>query len=268
MATKAAPASRPMHVGRWPTTVALNQLLPLLLPPQAAIDEGEDGDGEGGASAPASYDYLLSMPLSSLTLEKVQALQSESEDWQATVQRLRATTEKDMWRSDLDAFEMVRLVCPRGRWAAGGRRLGLAGAWELWWWWWELPRGMAVAGMLPVGRACQGVPRCAEVHAELCPALLFPFCRRWMGLMRRRSARGRSWCGSRRGPRQGRRHKQRRRRPRARASATSGATTRATPTSPAQRVGWHAWMDRRMEAVGGAVVCCRSGLVAAYVLVG
>ncbi|EFN59062.1 hypothetical protein CHLNCDRAFT_137783 [Chlorella variabilis] len=74
---------------------------------QAAIDEGEDGDGEGGASAPASYDYLLSMPLSSLTLEKVQALQSESEDWQATVQRLRATTEKDMWRSDLDAFEMA-----------------------------------------------------------------------------------------------------------------------------------------------------------------
>lgn len=31
----------------------------------------------------------------------------EAEDWKETVERLRATTEKDMWRSDLDAFEQV-----------------------------------------------------------------------------------------------------------------------------------------------------------------
>jgi hypothetical protein len=47
------------------------------------------------------------MPLSSLTLEKVQALQSEAEEWKAAVERLRGTTEKDMWRADLDAFEGV-----------------------------------------------------------------------------------------------------------------------------------------------------------------
>lgn len=47
------------------------------------------------------------MPLSSLTLEKVQALQGEAGEWKAAVERLRATTEKDMWRADLDAFEGV-----------------------------------------------------------------------------------------------------------------------------------------------------------------
>ena len=52
----------------------------------------------------ATYDYLLSMPLSSLTLEKVEALQAEAEDNRMTVERLRSTTEKQMWVADLDAF--------------------------------------------------------------------------------------------------------------------------------------------------------------------
>lgn len=47
------------------------------------------------------------MPLSSLTLEKVQALKSEAEETQARVEVLRCTSERDMWRSDLDAFVEV-----------------------------------------------------------------------------------------------------------------------------------------------------------------
>ena len=31
----------------------------------------------------------------------------EADDWKQTVERLRATTEKDMWRADLDEFEQV-----------------------------------------------------------------------------------------------------------------------------------------------------------------
>ncbi|KAL4420378.1 hypothetical protein ABPG77_002318 [Micractinium sp. CCAP 211/92] len=69
---------------------------------QAAADEEEEGEVAG-----AGYEYLLSMPLASLTLEKVEALKQEAEDWKETVERLRATTEKDMWRSDLDAFEQA-----------------------------------------------------------------------------------------------------------------------------------------------------------------
>ena len=71
-------------------------------PAQAAAEEGEEAEAAG-----ASYDYLLSMPLSSLTLEKVQGLQSEAEETRGHVERLRATTEKQMWRDDLDAFQQA-----------------------------------------------------------------------------------------------------------------------------------------------------------------
>ena len=38
---------------------------------------------------------------------QVEALKSEADEWKQTVERLRATTEKAMWRDDLDAFELV-----------------------------------------------------------------------------------------------------------------------------------------------------------------
>eukprot|EP00887_Chlorella_sp_A99_P005643 scaffold1.g5643.t1 len=78
----------------------------------AAAAAAADDDEEGGAPATGlSYDYLLSMPLASLTLEKVQALQSEAGETEARVETLRGTTEQDMWRSDLDAFlESLELV--------------------------------------------------------------------------------------------------------------------------------------------------------------
>lgn len=48
----------------------------------------------------------------------------EADDWRQEVERLRATTEKDMWRGDLDTFETVRC------WAAGllGGMGGVGGA--------------------------------------------------------------------------------------------------------------------------------------------
>ena len=74
--------------------------------------------------AAASYEYLLSMALSSLTLEKVEGLKSEAEEWKQTVARLRATTEKDMWRTDLELFQMV---------SEGAGALGWVGGWvDMW----------------------------------------------------------------------------------------------------------------------------------------
>lgn len=71
----------------------------------SGAEEGAEEDGAGELDAAnASYEYLLSMPLSSLTLEKVEALKEENERQQAEVDRLRATTGKDMWAADLDAF--------------------------------------------------------------------------------------------------------------------------------------------------------------------
>lgn len=80
---------------------------------QAADDEPEDSEG-GAAAETGSYDYLLSMSINSLTMEKVQGLQSEAEETRDHVERLRATTEKQMWLDDLDAFLLVRAGPPRG----------------------------------------------------------------------------------------------------------------------------------------------------------
>lgn len=70
----------------------------------AGIPELAEEAEEGAEPDKGSYEYLLSMSLSSLTMEKVQALKSEAEEKDAEVAGLRGTTEADMWRRDLDGF--------------------------------------------------------------------------------------------------------------------------------------------------------------------
>ena len=80
-------------------------------------DEGAEGgaDGaegaKGGAAKGASYDYLLSMALWSLTYEKVAALQEEADAAAAEVARLSGADIRQMYMDDLDAFLEVRGVC-------------------------------------------------------------------------------------------------------------------------------------------------------------
>ena len=64
---------------------------------------------EGGASRTGggSYNYLLSMPLWSLTLEKVQKLQAEAAQQARLVEELTATSNRQMWARDLEVFEKV-----------------------------------------------------------------------------------------------------------------------------------------------------------------
>jgi DNA topoisomerase-2 len=50
------------------------------------------------------YDYLMSMPIWSLTMEKVQALNKDKQTKEAEVKFLIGQTIEDLWRSDLDAF--------------------------------------------------------------------------------------------------------------------------------------------------------------------
>lgn len=61
-------------------------------------DEDETSDSNKG------YEYLLSMPLSSLTLEKVEALKKQQEQCQEEVDALNSTSEAQLWRSDLEEF--------------------------------------------------------------------------------------------------------------------------------------------------------------------
>ncbi|KAK3287336.1 hypothetical protein CYMTET_5151 [Cymbomonas tetramitiformis] len=65
----------------------------------------ESAEGAAPAAAPGmSYEYLLSMPIYSLTLEKVEQLCTERDGKQVEVDSLKATTCKDLWLTDLDCF--------------------------------------------------------------------------------------------------------------------------------------------------------------------
>lgn len=72
----------------------------------AAQEEADSAASEEAAeSVGASYDYLLSMPLWNLTQEKVDDLLAETEVKQGEVKALHATTDKQLWSTDLDSFE-------------------------------------------------------------------------------------------------------------------------------------------------------------------
>ena len=62
------------------------QLLPQGKGPAPGGAPDADAEDEAIAAAKMSYDYLLSMPIYSLTLEKVQALQGETEAQEGLVQ--------------------------------------------------------------------------------------------------------------------------------------------------------------------------------------
>lgn len=64
-------------------------------------DSSVDGDGEHSLESTSHYDYLLGMPLSSLTQEKVADLHQEAESRKSELADLRATTPEDLWREDL-----------------------------------------------------------------------------------------------------------------------------------------------------------------------
>jgi DNA topoisomerase-2 len=78
---------------------------------QQQDDDDDDIDSQGAnkksakAGAKVSFDYLLSMPLWSLSLEKVQDLQKEYDQKKEVVKEIRGRQPTDMWLSDLDQFE-------------------------------------------------------------------------------------------------------------------------------------------------------------------
>ncbi|OZJ04290.1 hypothetical protein BZG36_02570 [Bifiguratus adelaidae] len=64
-----------------------------------ANQAGEDADDDS-----AGYNYLLSMPIWNLTLEKVEKLKVERAQVEADLNETARTTPKQMWNKDLDAF--------------------------------------------------------------------------------------------------------------------------------------------------------------------
>jgi DNA topoisomerase-2 len=66
--------------------------------------EEQDKEAEASSEPAAGYDYLLNMPIYSLTQEKVVALTAERDKKAHELETLRAKTEKDLWNADLDDF--------------------------------------------------------------------------------------------------------------------------------------------------------------------
>ncbi|XP_020113224.1 DNA topoisomerase 2-like [Ananas comosus] len=60
--------------------------------------------GKGGVRA-SDYEYLLSMAIGTLTLEKVQELCGERDKLESEVEELRKATPRSLWLKDLDALE-------------------------------------------------------------------------------------------------------------------------------------------------------------------
>ena len=54
-----------------------------------------------GEAKPEDFDYLLSMTMWTLTLERKEELLKRKQEKHAELDRLRATTKEDLWRADL-----------------------------------------------------------------------------------------------------------------------------------------------------------------------
>ncbi|KAJ0162016.1 DNA topoisomerase 2 [Colletotrichum tanaceti] len=66
--------------------------------------EGNDEDEEDNDEQTNGYDYLLSMPIWSLTYERLERLQRQIDNKKAEHDALLALSEKDLWTQDLDDF--------------------------------------------------------------------------------------------------------------------------------------------------------------------
>jgi DNA topoisomerase-2 len=75
-------------------------------------DEAEDSLEVSGVRA-SDYDYLLSMAIGTLTLEKVQQLCADHDKLNGEVDNLRKTTPIVLWVKDLEALEMQLDVCAK-----------------------------------------------------------------------------------------------------------------------------------------------------------
>ena len=66
--------------------------------------DNEEEDEEDGAVGAAAYDYLLGMPIWSLTKERVEKLLKQVGDVEAAIDTLIKLSREDLWKRDLDEF--------------------------------------------------------------------------------------------------------------------------------------------------------------------
>jgi DNA topoisomerase-2 len=70
-------------------------------------EHGLERGGSSASDSAPSYDYLLDMPLSSITSERKAALDAQLSSKLAEIARIENTTPEDMWLCDISALESV-----------------------------------------------------------------------------------------------------------------------------------------------------------------
>ena len=74
---------------------------------EAQGQEEEEDAPQGAVSLSQGYDYLLSMKIWSLTMERVKALTAERDEKRRELDILSGKTAEDIWLEDLDALEVA-----------------------------------------------------------------------------------------------------------------------------------------------------------------
>merc|ERR550517_1329230 len=78
----------------------------MILPPsKKKASDGEEEEKQKELSPMTGYDYLLKMPIHSLTAEKVAELMQQKEDKEQELKDLQAKPVKEFWRDDLNVLE-------------------------------------------------------------------------------------------------------------------------------------------------------------------
>jgi DNA topoisomerase-2 len=67
--------------------------------------EKDDSSSDSKGKSEREYDYLLNMPLSSLTTEKIHGLREDAQKTQRELEMIKGATPEDLWHSDLDKLE-------------------------------------------------------------------------------------------------------------------------------------------------------------------
>jgi len=71
------------------------------------IDSGNDGNNRSPEGDDDNFDYLLSMPLTSFSSERIEKLLAEKSVRQDDLSRIENTTAQDLWKEDLDRLEEI-----------------------------------------------------------------------------------------------------------------------------------------------------------------
>ena len=71
----------------------------------AADSRGDDGEAKGGIKPEKEFDYLLNMPISSLTTEKIHRLREDAEKTQSELEIIKRSSPEELWQADLDKLE-------------------------------------------------------------------------------------------------------------------------------------------------------------------